>query len=144
MKCEAVSRNSQKRYLVAALTAAWMALAVVVLGAHDGTHSSVLCLQLSARPAPQAPARSPSAHSASDTDNQHVHKRSPTDHHEPLSVTAMPRSAAAWVIGGAAAALGAVVAGWARAGALGGHGPHGSALVDAGQDILARFCLSRR
>ena len=121
-----------------------MALAVVVLGAHDGTHSSVLCLQLSARPAPQAPARSSSAQSVLDADNQHVHKKSPTDHHEPLSVTAMPRSATAWMIGGTAAALGAVAAGWARAGVLGGRGPQGSALVDAGQDILARFCLSRR
>jgi len=132
------------RYLVAALMAAWMALAVVVLGAHDGTHSSVLCLQLSSRPAPQPPARSSSVQSASDPDNQHVHKRSPTDHHEPLAVTAMPRSATAWVIGGAAAALGAVAAGWARAGVLVRRGPQGSALVAAGQDILARFCLSRR
>ena len=121
-----------------------MVLAVVALGAHDGTHSSVLCLQLSAYSAPPAPTRYPSANSVSDTDNHHLHKRSPTDHHEPLSVTAIPRSAAAWVTGLEAAALGAVAAARAQAGALGACGPHGSALVDGGQHILARFCLLRR
>lgn len=144
MRCEAVNRNPRVRRVVAVLTAAWMALWVVVIGAHYGSHSNSLYLELVPPGQPQALATSPRAEFVLDADHRHLDGGSPADHNEPTMAVGLPWSSATLVTGGVVTMLVAVAA-WLNSGAmLAGQGSHGSADVFAGQELLTRFCLSRR
>lgn len=144
MQRRATNRKSRFRYVATVVIAAWMALAVTVIGGHDGSHSSLLCLQSSTGPSFQTPVRSRNVDFIHNAHPWHLDKGAPADHHEPLMATVLPPSAANPVLGNVATTPAAVAAWLAGAAMLGGQGPHGSADVCAGRNLLTRFCLARR
>jgi hypothetical protein len=82
-----------------------------------------------------------------DVDHPHVGKGSSGDHHEQFTTAVLPRSGAvvAALIALSAVAAVALTGGLARFGVPAGRGPpRAPALSVTGQDVLTRFCLSRR
>ncbi|WP_116672427.1 hypothetical protein [Mycobacterium kubicae] len=144
MKSPVVGESSQVRCLVTFLTAAWLALGLVVIGAHDGMHSILLTSELGASNSPHALMIPPRVESVLDFDHPDFDDGSSADHHEPMMAIVLPRSTAVLVAGGMATTSVALAGSLASDAMLGGRGPHGSAAVCAGQDVLMRFCLSRR
>jgi plasmid stabilization system protein ParE len=133
------------RYVVAVVAAVWLAVWVVVIGAHsvmgDG-HSE------SSVPHPaHALVASLGSEFAVNVDHPHVGNGSSSAHPEQFSAAVLTRSGAAVA---ALAVLGAVLAvavagGLARLGAPAGRGPpRARAFSVTGQEVLTRFCLSRR
>lgn len=130
------------QWRAAAGVAVAVAMWVLVFGGH-----SVLRSQVPASHPAHALVASLGSQFAVNVDHPHVSKGSPTvEHHEAFAVGVLPNGPAA-----AVAALGVVVA--VAAGAslvwqqnmLAGRGPpRGLRAALTGQDLLMRFCLSRR
>ncbi|GAB4931091.1 hypothetical protein [Mycobacterium avium] len=82
-----------------------------------------------------------------DVDHPHVSKGSAGGHHEQFTTAVLPRSGAvvaALIALGVVAAV-ALTGGLAWCGLPAGRGPpHTPAFSVTGQDVLTRFCLSRR
>ena len=125
-----------------AVVAAAVAMWVFAFGGH-----SVLRSQVPAPHPAHALIGSLGSQFAVNVDHPHVSKGSPTvDHHEAFAVGVLPNGPAA-----AIAALGVVVAvaagaspGWQQNMLAGRGPPRGLRAALTGQDLLMRFCLSRR
>ncbi|MDA3663339.1 hypothetical protein PFJ02_15040 [Mycobacterium xenopi] len=128
-------------------TAVWLAAWGVLIGADSvimPSHSSV------ARPAPAVVASTSGGdHPSFGVDHSHVGKGLSGEHPEQFTTAVLPRSGTAVA---ALAALGVVLAvavavagGLAWFGVPAGRGPpRAPAFSVTGQDVLTRFCLSRR
>ncbi|ATO65204.1 hypothetical protein [Mycobacterium avium] len=123
--------------------AAWLAMWGVLIGAHSimgHSQSSV------AHPA-HALVASLGGEFTVDVDHPHVSKGSAGGHHEQFTTAVLPRSGAvvaALIALGVVAAV-ALTGGLAWCGLPAGRGPpHTPAFSVTGQDVLTRFCLSRR
>ncbi|WP_241777299.1 hypothetical protein [Mycobacterium intracellulare] len=130
------------RYVVAVGAVVWLAAWMFLIGAHNamGTESSAT------HPA-HALKTSVDGEFTVNVDHPHVGKGSPGAHHEQFTAAVLPRSGsavAALLALGVVAAV--VVAGWlVKSPASAGRGPpRVPAFSVTGQDVLTRFCLSRR
>lgn len=130
--------------MVAALIAAWMALVVVVIGAHDDATGGLLHSRVGVQLRSLASTASRSGGPGLQADAAHVDRGSPVDDHEPMMATASLQSSAPVVAGGVAAVHVPVAGLLAGAAAVVGGRSCGSAMVLAGQDRLTRLCMSRR
>ncbi|MES3638929.1 hypothetical protein Q9Q76_17700 [Mycobacterium intracellulare] len=143
MRLASASGTPRLRYVVAVGAAAWLAMWGVLIGAHSIMGHSQSSL---AHPA-HALVASLGGEFTVDVDHPHVSKGSAGGHHEQFTTAVLPRSgavAAALIALGAVAAV-ALTGGLARFGVPAGRGPpRAPALSVTGQDVLTRFCLSRR
>lgn len=141
------SRLPRLRYVVAVGAAAWLA-AWVLIGAHSVMgHSQSSVSQSSMSQPARALVASLGGEFTVDVDHPHVGKGSSGDHHEQFTTAVLPRSGAvvAALIALSAVAAVALTGGLARFGVPAGRGPpRAPALSVTGQDVLTRFCLSRR
>ncbi|MCA2347058.1 hypothetical protein JF734_14435 [Mycobacterium intracellulare] len=123
--------------------AAWLAMWGVLIGAHSVMGHSQSSL---AHPA-HALVASLGGEFTVNVDHPHVSKGSAGDHHEQFTTAVLPRSGAvvaALIALGVVAAV-AVTGGLAWFGLAAGRGPpHTPAFALTGQEVLTRFCLSRR
>lgn len=131
--------------MVAVGAAVWLAMWGVLIGAHSvNTHSQSSVVHLA--PAMLASASGGGQPTLS-VDHLHVGKGLAGDHPERFTAAVLPRSGAvvaALIALGVVAAV-AVTGGLARFGVPAGRGPpRAPALSVTGQDVLTRFCLSRR
>ncbi|MGV7301732.1 putative copper homeostasis (lipo)protein LpqS [Mycobacterium kansasii] len=145
MRFVGAAKLSRPQYVLAAAAALWMALWVVVIGAHNSAHGGLLH---AATPTPHPPhvlVTSVGAEFTVTVDHPHAGKDSSTAHHEQFLTAVLPRSASALAALGVLAAVIAVAGGSTQFRVLAGRGPPApvGALV-AGQDLLTRLCLSRR
>ncbi|WP_040624515.1 hypothetical protein [Mycobacterium parascrofulaceum] len=123
--------------------AAWLAMWGVLIGAHSIMGHS----QSSVSHPAHALVASLGGEFTVDVDHPHVGKGSSGGHHEQFTTAVLPRSGAvvaALIALGVVAAV-AVTAGSAWFGLPAGRGPpRAPAFSVTGQDVLTRFCLSRR
>lgn len=141
------SRLPRLRYVVAVGAAAWLA-AWVLIGAHSVMgHSQSSVSQSSMSQPARALVASLGGEFTVDVDHPHVSKGSAGGHHEQFTTAVLPRSGAvvaALIALGVVAAV-ALTGGLAWCGLPAGRGPpHTPAFSVTGQDVLTRFCLSRR
>ncbi|MCA2247854.1 hypothetical protein JF729_08605 [Mycobacterium intracellulare] len=127
--------------------AAWLS-AWVLIGAHSVMgHSQSSVLQSSVSHSAHALVASLGGEFTVNVDHPHVGKGSSGEHPEQFTTAVVPRSGgvvAALIALGAVAAV-AVAGGLAWFGLPAGRGPpHTPAFSVTGQDVLTRFCLSRR
>ncbi|KAA1245098.1 hypothetical protein F0Q45_24450 [Mycobacterium simiae] len=142
MRFVGAAGTSRLRYVVAVASVAWMALWVVVIGAHNELFHSE-----SPVPHPaHALATSLGAEFAINVDHPHVSKHSSSAHPEQFMTAVLPRSASTVLAVGVVTVMAAAGAGWLIHHVVpAGRGPPvGPAAVLAGRDILVRFCLSCR
>ncbi|ASL15694.1 MULTISPECIES: hypothetical protein [Mycobacterium] len=143
MRLASASGTPRLRYAVAVGAAAWLAMWGVLIGAHSilGHPQSSL-----GHPA-HALVASLGGEFTVNVDHPHATKGSSGGHHEQFTTAVLPRSGAALAT---LAVLGAVLAvaltaGPARFAVRAGRGPPRTpAFALTGQDVLTRFCLSRR
>ncbi|EUA12145.1 lpqS family protein [Mycobacterium kansasii 732] len=102
---------SRPKYAVAAAAAVWMALWVVIIGAHNSAHGGLLHSEPPASHPPHALISTVGAEYAVNVDHPHVGKGSSTAHHEQFMTAVLPRSASTLVALGVMAAL-VAAAGW--------------------------------
>ncbi|WP_186273488.1 hypothetical protein [Mycobacterium kubicae] len=141
MRWGGATATPRLRVVVAVMAAVWLAGWLLVIGAHHATGHSDSPVQ----PA-QVSLMSSHGGFAATMDLPHFDKGS-SAHPERLMTAVMPRSATALdalVVLGVVAAV--AVGGWlAGLGVPAGRGPpRGPAVFLTGQDVLTRFCLSRR
>lgn len=141
-----VTGTLRPRAVVIMVAAAWMALWLVVIGAHNATPNGLLHAEPRAPYPPHALVTSLGTEFAVNADHPHIGKGSPSIHHEPFMTAVLPRSATNGLVAlGVVAAVVAVAARLARLAAPAGRGPPvAPAAFFAGPDLLTRLCLSRR
>ncbi|GLV09174.1 hypothetical protein AWC17_19515 [Mycobacterium nebraskense] len=125
-----------------------VAVCLAVWGVLIGADSVIMNSQaLAVHPAPAVSSASGGGQPALSVDHPHLGKGSPSEHPEQFTTAVLPRSGAAvamLIVLGVVAAV-AVAGGLGLLGVPAGRGPPGApAFALTGQEVLTRFCLSRR